>query len=333
LSPALYSGTSTSFPALFREIARRWQDGAVSVVVSDLVQSTEARDQRDLVVAFQELAKLDPEVLLLGVRSSFRGRYFVEGHLAGTRLNLDLDGSGQDHGRPFYFLVIAPSRAALTKVERLLLHEVVSEARFDSSTPGLAVEGMRYVPEDSEETQGWSAKSKPMELPSNKGPRTLFQFEDSLGPGSEKGPLRIRLQVAEGSADNGVSRLVDPEHLDVEATTRTFEKGKWNAPVDVAVEKKSLFATEKKRTVVDLHYAFRRPKPGTWDAYRLRVFTGAGNTRLPLWVADWSAPDDSVPRWGNRTLKLDLFVEMLFRNFRERIPICEQYVLLGRGER
>lgn len=332
LSNRFYNGAVTSFPNLFHEIALRWPRGAVSVIVSDLVQSSAAQDQRELSRAFQELAKLRPEVLLLGTRSSFFGRYFVEGRMAGTTLSLALDGYGQDRGRPVYFLVVAPSRAALAAVERLLLPSFDTEARFDSTTPGLGVAGMRYLPVDSEEMLGWNARSAPRALASAKGPRSLFSFEDALARGSEKGPLTIRLAVAEGDTDNSVSRIIDPGAVELEGTVRAFTAGKWGAAKEVQLEREILFAEEEKRTVLDLHYSFHRPRPFSWDAYRIRVFPGRGNIRLPIWVGDWSTPDDSLSRWGNRTLKLDVLIETLYRSLRERIPVCEQYILLGRGE-
>jgi len=50
----------------------------VTVIVSDLVQSERERSAYDFIEAFRRAAVMRPEIMLLGFRSAFRGKYYVE---------------------------------------------------------------------------------------------------------------------------------------------------------------------------------------------------------------------------------------------------------------
>lgn len=330
LMPAFYSGDETSFPELAKSISRRLDSGAVSVVVSDLVQSGRTGDQRALASAFQELASRKPEVLLLAFRSAFQGKYFVEGAKRGTVLSLSLDGSSSEQSRPFYVLVVAPSRFEMDRARRFLFPDVIADEEFDATRPGVSLEKAEYLPPNQGSLPVWNTYKVPEALPMNSlTPPFILSFLEIAPPSGRKSPLRLGFTVK----DENPSRLGtvrSASHLSFAIQRRRLQAGQWKPLEELDIDSEALFSRDGKSMTVS--YSFPRPEPFSWDAYRVRFMPGDGNLRLPLWVEDWSVVDDSLPLWGNRTLKLNLFVEAMIRSIQEQVPLSEHYILLGRGE-
>ena len=193
LRPDFYSGGETSFPELFERITREYDNGSISVVVSDLVQSGRTGDQRSLILAFQKLARRHPQVLLLAFRSSFEGRYFVEGARAGTSQPLFLDGTTAEKSRPFYALVIAPTRKDLNEARRFLLPSLQGYQEFDASSPGLKLTDAEYSPPTEDSKPTWNTYKPAESLPSglSLSPRALLSFIEINPPAKAKSELRL----------------------------------------------------------------------------------------------------------------------------------------------
>lgn len=330
LTPAFYSGGETSFPELAKSILRGHDSGAVSVVVSDLVQSGRTGDQRALASAFQGLAEKKPEVLLLAFRSAFEGRYFVEGANRGSVLKLSLDGTSDEKSRPFYVLIVAPNRVELDRVKRFLFPEVIAGEELDATRPGVALEQVEYLPAGEGEPPVWNTYRMPEALPMNSlTPRSVLSFLEISAPSGRRSPLRLGFTVK----DENPSRLGtvrEAGHFGFLVQRRLLRAGQWKTVEAIDLAPEALFSRNGK--TMTLSYSFPRPDPFSWDAYRIRLMPGDGNLRLPLWVEDWTAADDSLAVLGNRTLKLDLFVEAMVRSIQEQVPLSEHYILLGRGE-
>lgn len=331
LRPGFYSGGETSFPDLFERIIREHDKGVVSVVVSDLVQSGRIGDQRSLILAFQKLARKRPQVLLLAFRSSFEGRYFVEGAHAGTSLLLSLDGTTAERSRPFYALVIASSLTDLNEARRFLLPSLRGYEEFDASRPGLKLTDVEYLPSVDGLTPVWNTYKavEPLSTGLPAFPRTLLSFNEIAPPMGPNSPLRLCFSF-EDSPDYRSHGLWSPEDLSFTVHRSYLQTGKWKPAEEADIAPEALFSADGK--FLNVSYALPRPDPFNWDLYRVRLMPGAGNLRLPSWVEEWTTPDDSLPIWGNRTFKLELFIEAMTRSLREQVPISEHYLLLGRGE-
>lgn len=330
LTPAFYSGDETSFPELAKSILHRLDSGAVSIIVSDLVQSGRTGDQRALASAFQELASRKAEVLLLAFLSAFEGKYFVEGAKRGSVLSLSFDGSSAERSRPFYILIVAPSRVELDRARRFLFPDVVAEEEFDATRPGVSLEKAEYLPPNNGSLRVWNTYRMPEALSmSSLTPRSVLSFLEIAPPSGRKSPLRLGFTVKdENSSRLGTVRWASNVSFTVQR--RILRAGQWKPLEDLDIDSEALFSRDGKAMTVS--YSFPRPEPFSWDAYRIRLMPGEGNLRLPLWAEDWSAADDSLPLWGNRTLKLNLFVEAMIRSIQEQVPLSEHYILLGRGE-
>ena len=330
LKTNFYSGKETSFPHLFERITREYNKGAISVVVSDLVQSGRTGDQRSLILGFQELARNHPQVLLLALRSSFEGLYFVEGARAGTSQLLSLDGTAVEKSRPFYALVIAPTRNDLDEARRFLLPSLQGYEEFDASSPGLKLTDVEYSPSEGS-IPVWNTYNPVEPLPAGllSSPRALLSFLEITPPAGAKSPLRLRFSF-EDSKDYRSHGLWSLRDLSFKVHRRSLRSGKWTQAVDAEIHPEALLSADGK--FLNINYTFPRPDTSSWDLYHVRLMPGAGNLRLPSWVEEWTTPDDSLPIWGNRTFKLELFIEALTRSLREQVPVSEHYLLLGRGE-
>jgi hypothetical protein len=330
LKPGFYSGGETSFPDLFERIVREYEEGAVSVVVSDLVQSGRTGDQRALILAFQQLARKHPEVLLLALRSSFEGRYFVEGARTGSSFFLSLDGSTAEKSRPFYIVVIAPSRSDLDEARRFLLFDLHGYEEFDASSPGLKLSGGEYLSPGDGAVPVWNVYNAAEPLPVHSAiPRSLLSFLEISPPAKSKSLLRVRFAI-EDAKDSRSGGLRSPRDLGFDVRSTSWRNGKWKPAEETDIAPEALLGDGGKS--LTMSYSLPRPDPFVWDLYRVRLMPGAGNLRLPDWFEEWTTLDDSLPMWGNRTLKLELFLEAMTRSLREQVPLSEHYLLLGRGE-
>ena len=81
-----------------------------------------------------------------------------------------------------------------------------------------------------------------------------------------------------------------------------------------------------------LTYDFTKVEPnrGEWRCYRVVLQMGAHSLKPPSWVADWSTEDDTGLRKSEKTLHLDLLIELLLHACTERTPCYEQYLSFGR---
>jgi hypothetical protein len=328
VDPTFYVGRSTSFPDLFRHIGGECGPRDVAVVVSDLVQSGTTGDQRSLVQAFKDLTQKRRSVLLLAFRSAFAGRYFVEGRRSqGTSFELSLNGKTPDQSRPFYMLLIAGSPAALAESRELLLPDIAADETFEGSSPALPLQTIEFIP-PSPSIPVWNVYKPSETLPGLLGPSAeVLSFIEISPPAAEATRMRLRLQCA---GDCASGRLRSPERLSVEIARRSFRPGKWSPLAEVNKPPEALYSRDGKAITLD--FRFPRPSPLSWDVYQVRVRPGAGNLQAPLWMEEWSTPNDSTPMLGHLTYKLDLFVEAMVRSIQEQVPLSEHYILLGRGE-
>jgi len=159
-------------------------------------------------------------------------------------------------------------------------------------------------------------------------PCSLLSFLEIAAPPDRKSPLRLGFIVRDANPSLGTIRWAS--NLSFAVERRLLRAGQWKAVEEMDLTPEALFSRDGKS--ITLSYSFPRPDPFSWDAYRIRLMPGEGNLRLPLWVEDWTALDDSLPLWGNRTLKLNLFVEAMVRSIQEQVPLSEHYILLGRGK-
>lgn len=325
VSPSFYSGAHTPLAALLNGIAN--DTTQLSVVVSDLVQSEKEADQVSLVKAFQKAAAKRPEVLLMAFRSSFHGRYFIETPPNGW-FDLDprKDKSGQ--GRPFYLLVVAPSKKAIRQLDQYVLSELGEDESFRATEATLVVNNVKFAPPEQASQAVWHQYSQQEELtglPDSPYSAVIWWFYEPKAPQGKVSQLRLRftaqnLDCVRSVADFGyrVERI-------------TFRQGNFEKPTIIS-DLQPTAEKEKGGSVFTVTYPFPRPSPHTWDAYRIRMKPGEGNPTGPDWVSKWSTNDDRSESNANRTLHIDLLVEAMVRAITENMVFSDQFILLGRGD-
>jgi hypothetical protein len=330
LTPSFYTEGETSFPTLFRHVDRNRKAGALTLIVSDLVQSGRSGEQRELSRSFLELAKRRPEVVLLARRSPFVGRYWPESTVGARSFDLDHRGIGTTNSRPFYLLAIGDSAVDLDLLRRYLgLETDEADNLFwdlDASRPAGIVSEAVFAPRpQAAESKVWQVKKRPEVLPVlGRSHRAVFWLFEKAPPPPAGAPVRFRLAL------DGALDVADPTRMTVEARRCKFvgltpcqEPEKIEVPVTIELDGKgNLFAS----------YSLPRPAAGSWEGYHLRLLPGRANLTRPKNVALWTTDDDSVPSNGTKTYKLDLFVDTLINALREPVPVAEQFVFLGRGE-
>ncbi len=339
--PMFYGGKETSFPVLLQHVAQKRGPGTISVIVSDLVQSGSTGDQRALVEAFQAIARTRPEVLVLGFRSAFCGKYWIESRPVAKRtLELCLNGQGLEQSRPFYAILIADSRAELEEARRYLTADVQGFQEFDATRPGVPLVKIEFVPPDPGEPAVWTPWDEAQTLAGRESPRQLLSFFEAAPPPRGQAELELALLFPSDSKGEHTYPLRSLVDLRVQAEKLSWgSDGKPTAkdPRPVELPWRATFASSaevpRKLRGIALTYTLPQPERLTWDAYLIQLLPGQANLRPPLWVDEWSTVDDSDPRAGNRTLRLDLFVKAMIRSIQENVPLSEHYLLLGRGER
>lgn len=339
-TPSFYAGLHTDLRHLFVDAAPRI--GAVSIVVSDFVQSADGDDQRALAAAVDGRDAAEWQVALLGFRSTFHGSYFVERPGATARVfPLDLDGATASAGRPFYLLVLARRRRDLDAVRRLLLADLKPDQELDPSEPALQVADVQLAPDGpatAEEESRWS-RSQQLEgdLRGAAGPYARVNSFIALGEDSERlPPLRLAVTASPRTPLRSIS------DLEIARSAKERRGGRWrdapafDARADWAPAPKVSKGGESPASGGEASFVLTLPLPRPADAtyaiYRARVMPGQGNLLPPLWVESWTTDDDSTKDYGNRTFKLRLLVDVLIRSIQERVPILDEFILVRRAE-
>ena len=325
-APDFYNGLDTHLTALLTRLTADIDQGEVVAVVSDLVQSEAGRNELDLVKELlTTLSEKHPEVLLLGLRSSFRGAYFVETGSKGTfQLNLAEGPPGK--GRPFYLLVFAPSQAALETFQKYVLAGLGEEVSFQPTLAPLTVRAVEYVPA-SGDAQVWQRYQKLEPVPGSSAPsgfiERFFEIRPPVGPSSA---FQLKFSTQPHFP------IIDASRFRWRVKKTSFDRGN-NAQRPTAVDRLQLSAqgTEDGSMFTITYSALPRPAPDTWDVYRVQIQAGAGNLGVPVWVRQWSTPTDQSQATGDRTLHLDVFLEAMLRAITENVIFSDHYIAFGRG--
>lgn len=326
LYPAFYSGSSTTLGKILNQIGEEKLADHITVVVSDFVHSAGGEDQLQLPRAIRGLVEHAPAAALLAFRSGFKGHYWPSTHPRSSNepYQLDVDDGGP-RGRPFYFLVLAPSPAALTSFRDYVLESLRAEASFEPERPAIVFETADFAP-DYRAGLPWN-RYGPFQLRKNGESirRLVAYFLERETPRQDINELRLSFGV----------RLETPlravEKLGLEVSRARFRAGALlSEPEPIVLAPTIRFGEDGGKLVIS--YPFPRPEAGTWDAYRVRIRAGEGNALGPHWVTEWTTPDDRAPLQANRTLNLDLLVEAMARQVTEQVVCSDQIFVLGRGE-
>lgn len=320
----------TSFPDLLRAIDEARDEGGVSVVVTDLVQSGRTGEQRELSRAFHELAAQPFEVLLVAQRSSFRGFYWPESTVESDRIRLDLGGIAREESRPFYLLLIADERRELESFHRRL--EIPTEGveaglswTLDAARPAIALGEPRFAPASSEVGEGWQVAKRQDELYLDAEREASVFWLSESGRVLPKGhSVRLAYQTTGSSSLADLGRVA----ATAERCDFTFDS-RCRAPEAALVSVGALRDKDTGQVLVD--YRLPRPEVGTWTAYHVRLYPGEANLRRSMMVDLWTTDDDSAVGQGTRTYKLELFVDTLLAALREQTPLAEHVLVLGRS--
>jgi hypothetical protein len=308
-------------------VTERTDPDRIVVIVSDLVQSEKARSQHEFIEAFRRAAGARSDVLLLGFRSAFRGQYYVETPAPRPvdAWDLDLDGASPAKSRPFYFVILAPSRRSLTQFRKYVLDHLQPHEEFYASDPPVAIDTIDFVPDGAFGIYD-SPPIQPLSPRLNAG--FLGTFIERVPP---KGTANLRLRLS------GVSRLsmVSVENLQYEVSQKGPGPNDWVPRDDVAIKvdaraPRGARAGDSTKLSLVLGYELPRVQPYSWNVYRVRIRAGRANVVTPAWITEWATSDDRPFKHVHLTLNLGLAGEAMVRAITEEVVLTEQYLRVGR---
>ena len=325
LSRSFYRRADTPLAALFTRIASP-KGQKIYIVVSDMVQSETGRDSLALTGAFRSMIGAAPAIALYGFRSAFRGTYFVESEPKGKYLI----NVGDDGGKPFYMLILAPSADSLQQFERYAGigpltsgsdYNVVQFQTFYPSESPIEIGAVNFVPPAPPVKSGWLGEN-PLTWKCGGGDSVrvdTFRQRDQPAGRSE---LVFSIQaVAKQPVILPNRYRVEIEKADIGPKSASV------APARVATVEVAGKLGEASCTVI---YRFAPTVGHQWDIYRVRIRAGAGNLGLPAWVRDWSTSDDHADQ--KRTLNLATIIEAMVRSSSENVVFFDHVIELHGGK-
>lgn len=314
-SPSFYRGQRTPLAQLLTQLAAEPRQG-LTILVSDLEQSSGSVDQRALVAALRRLAERTPQLLLLSFQGAFpaQGRARDDGRRRGAA------------SRRFYLLVIAPSGPALGELDRRVLRHLPAQERFQPTQTPLTVRELRLGPQGADPP--WGLFRRPEARACGAGGAWLASFVE-LRPIRDGEPLRLRLGGDFGAA------LESPAELQYEVRRLPGARlqagqlavGKPEAPAWRPAASRPVKAKDKDgEDGLLLSVPAPRPERGAWDLYRIRVRSGGGNLAVPRW-AEEATGDVSE----GKTPQLAHLVRAMQQAITEEVVFLDLLLALGRG--
>lgn len=323
LSSNFYTGGETPLRRLLDAIRQRRDPNRIALVITDLVQSESLDDQQSLAEALRLLALQNPHIVLLGFRSQFRGSYYPQAASV-PEYQLSVRGGVRGSGRPYYLLIVAPSRAALEGFRKYVLREIGEEEAFEPSRPSFDITAIEFHPEHQPNRKMWNSNKDPELFPpgdsSPRGYRVAYVQGMPIKPGSAE--LRLQCALRQGLP------LIDLDQIRYRMEKVSFVKERLRAK-PVPARGRVEFGDSLAKGLLRVNYVLDVPEPGAWDAYRVQLWPGNGNLGVPAWVDAWSTETDESPARGDRTVHFSQFVEALVRAITERVVASDQYVLIG----
>ena len=343
-SPEFYSGGDTPLSKIVGRMAEAVEAGHIAVLVSDMVQSDPLAERVDLVRALSKLSNTNGEILLIGCRSGFKGKYFVETHPKATiSLNIADD---PEAGRPFYLLIGAPFGSAMGKFKDKILTPVFEQRKvqmFAPSEQALAIGKDWKILGVGTAESVWSRKTQAALAEQTRG--VLWESFTHKGGAAMEAPLRVELKAAVRSPLRDLSRLgysiekgtfkavgKDGKHGPGEARERVERRPDCEIQ---GADKKWIKCSDAGRLATGefplrLTFPFTTPARNTWDVYRVKMTVGDGNLKPPEWITAWSTNSDRTVQDGTKTLYLEVLGESLVNGISENIVIVDRLIHLGR---
>lgn len=321
--PSFYSGRETPLKTLLGQIPERLAEGRVVIVVSDFVQSEPTEDYLSLIDQFHKVAVTHPEIVLLGFRSSFIGTYFIETLPRGRHENLQLTQKVGD-GRPFYFLIFAPTRSHLGLLNQYVLDGIDAAEKFSPSEPAFEFAEVQFKGQEQGALDWWDRFCKEdIDRRGRHAPLAYCTYA-LVNPPPGQGGVLLKLNIIGGT--KVLPR--DPSKIAVEITHLSFNRAGVFMPIserEMEIALKEIGSGDGFTQMINLP----RPPLGDWDIYRLRWTPGSGNLSLPAWALEWSSNSDQDRNSVRSTLNLGVLVEAMVRAVTEKTEFLDQVLLIG----
>lgn len=319
-SESFYTGRDTPLAALLRKIAAR--PSHTAIVLTDLVQSERGTDNQMLQAALTDLASHKLELRLLAFRSDFAGEYFPEIGTGPKRMDVRVSQAVPHAGRPFYLLVVAPNTSSMNKADNDILAGLPKLYAFDPSEAPFEISGIK-LSKQPEPRKSWAIYT---------GFKVLVRPARRVESGYTFGRTADAADVVDLPVTLSLHTKLPMHRAErVELMGEIAEwSGSFQSSATTLIPVHGELHQEKGGTTMPIVLTVRRPKPTTWDIYRIRVRAGEGNLDVPDWVNEWSTEDDSIVEDANKTFQLSSFVQTLERVISER-KTCGEWLLKIHG--
>jgi hypothetical protein len=196
-----------------------------------------------------------------------------------------------------------------------------------ATSPPLAISDATFVLSAKPSEAVWN-RYGPLELYSGqRSSLTLYgAFVERSSPLGKDSPLHIGFTAAQSALIISSAKF----HSEIKKATFT-SKNRTTPQQSVPQILHPMIAANPEQGAFIVTYPFPRPAPHTWDVYRITMRPGRANLQSPAWVDQWSTNDDSHQSYSNRTLNLQLLVDLMVKGITENVVLLDQFVLLGRG--
>ena len=323
-SEGFYNGKDSPLRSLIDRITKQ-SPLKLSVIISDMVLSERGTDQRLLVEALRSAAKVFPQIQLVGMRSQFWGKYWVEARPAAVPvLQLQASQAEPRSGRPFYILYLAPSEKTLQTFNantidaldaELCQKQTVSENKFcfNPAFPPIELSSSVGLPAG----QGWRIQQKSRTKPEESLHPTFYSAYTAEGPATQDPAIPVLADGGKRSSFVGTPRLA----------ITYWKEGGLGEPKTREVPLK--IGEKQGATTIAFPLPVDAPN-ARWTSYYMQVRAGEGSLVVPDWLAEWSTEDDRLERFAPKTFQLAYLVEAMLRGITANALISEHYVTVGR---
>lgn len=315
--PTFYGRDDTRLERAFEHAADTPQ--RLTILISDLEYSRNDADVRVATGALSRALQAKAHVLLIGLRSPYSTQ----------RVPHCSPQCAPQQQRQFYLMIMSPSPAILrlfvdmTRVDKFAFDDGAAATHgpplYYSGRPALEVTGSTFL--DDIERGPWSAVREAAYVQCADQALGRLQVAFAYRGTFPTAPIRLALKVSVHAPIHNLSsaetRIQKMELTRSEVRRPTAAVRLWHSAREQAFVQ---------GTLVTFVYHFSRPKPSTWDVYRIWLESRRANVGVPTWVAAWNqqsaATEDAQPAVAT-------LVRTMIRQVTERQPLLEHYVVVG----
>jgi hypothetical protein len=298
----------------------RLNSARITILLSDLEQSASDEDMRVAEAALVNALKKKRAVLLVGVRSPFSNQQSPR---------CSPMCAAQQH-RYFYLMVMAPSREILrlfvdrTRIDKFAFDDS-SDSKygpplFYSNRPALEVDNVQLLTDPARGPWTPFRENGHVSCADQTFNRVQASFTYTNAWPSEPLRLLVHVTVHDPVQDfsRTVARIAKVDRPGVAATPQEIPASGLSHSAH-----RQAFVNDK---LVSFKYVFRKPRPHSWNVYRVWFDSKQANIEVPTWVKKCN---EQAPATKDAYPALAALVRTIIREVTEKEPMMEHFIAIG----